>query len=75
MQHHKQKKKPYVAPKCEVYRIGKCNLMDFSGSMGGFEDGGSLSKKHEFYNESIFDSNEDFTWETDNSQMGKEIKP
>ncbi len=73
MQHHKQKKKPYVAPKCEVYRIGTCNLMDISAGVGGFDNGGSLSKKHEFGNE--FDSNEDFTWETDNSQMGKEIKP
>jgi hypothetical protein len=48
--------------------------MDISAPMGGFEYGGELSKRHEFDNESIFDSN-DFTWETDNSQIGKEIKP
>lgn len=67
MQDYKQKKKPYVAPQCEVYRIGTCNLMDISGGVRGFEDGGSLSKKFEFDNENIFDSN-DFTWETGNSQ-------
>ena len=36
MQHHKQKKKPYVAPKCEVYRIGKCSLMETSAILDGF---------------------------------------
>lgn len=39
MQDYKQKKKPYVAPKCEVYRIGKCNLMDISAGVNGFEAG------------------------------------
>ncbi len=71
MQDYKQKKRCYVAPQCEVYQIGTCNLMDISAPMGGFEYGGELSKKHEFDNESIFDSNEDFTWETDNSQTGR----
>jgi len=74
MQDYKQKKRSYVVPQCEVYQIGTCNLMDISAPMGGFEYGGELSKRHEFDNESIFDSN-DFTWETDNSQIGKEMKP
>ncbi len=39
MQDYKQKKKPYVAPKCEVYGIGKCNLMDISAGVRGFEEG------------------------------------
>lgn len=39
MQDYKQKKKPYVPPKCEVYGIGKCNLMDISAGVNGFEEG------------------------------------
>lgn len=51
-----------------------CHLMDISAGASGFEYGGELSKKHEFDNEHTSDSY-DFTWETDNSQIGKEIKP
>lgn len=48
MQDYKQKKKPYVPPKCEVYRIGKCNLMDISAGIKGFTDGGDLDDDRKY---------------------------
>lgn len=48
MQDYKQKKKPYVAPKCEVYGIGKCNLMDISAGVNGFTDGGDLDDDRKY---------------------------
>lgn len=75
MRHHKQtNKRKYIAPTCETYQMRTCHLMDISAGASGFEYGGELSKKHEFDNEHTSDSY-DFTWETDNSQIGKEIKP
>lgn len=65
----KQLKRPYLAPKCEVIQVETCNLMDISASMGGFEYGGTLSKKVSFDNE------EDFDFGTDNTQTGKEKQP
>ena len=66
----KQVKKPYRAPKCEVIRMESHNLMSISGSMGGFEDGGSLSKENWFDEEAEFPK--DFDMGTGNTQTGKE---
>lgn len=63
MQHHKQKKKPYVAPKCEVYRIGKCSLMETSAILDGFTV------------DDLDDDSKYGTTDTVNSQIEKEIKP
>lgn len=63
-------KKPYLAPKCEVIQMGTYNLMGISGSMGGFEDGGSLSKENWFDEEAEFPK--DFDMGTGNTQTGKE---
>ncbi|KGF48568.1 hypothetical protein [Prevotella melaninogenica] len=65
----KQLKRPYLAPKCEVIQVETCNLMAISASMGGFEYGGTLSKKVSFDNE------EDFDFGTDNTQTRKEEQP
>ena len=54
MQSNKQVKKPYLAPKCEVIAIGTCNLMGISAGVGGFEDGGSLSREGWFEEEADF---------------------
>lgn len=73
MQSNKQVKKPYLAPKCEVIAIGTCNLMGISGGVGGFEDGGSLSKEGWFEEEADFQKDLDFG--TNNTQTGKEEQP
>lgn len=73
MQSNKQVKKPYLAPKCEVIAIGTCNLMGISAEMGGFEDGGSLSKEGWFDEEENF--HKDFDFGTNNTQTGKEEQP
>ena len=73
MQSNKQVKKPYIAPKCEVLQMEACNLMSISATMGGFEDGGALSKKGWFDNEEDFQI--DFDISTDNTQTGKEEQP
>lgn len=72
MQSNKQVKKPYLAPKCEVIAIGTCNLMGISAGVGGFEDGGSLSKEGWFDEEADFQK--DFDFGTDNT-TGKEEQP
>ena len=69
----KQVKKPYLAPKCEVIQMDAHNLMAISGSMGGFEDGGSLSKENWFDEEAEFPK--DFDMGTGNTQTGKEEQP
>ena len=69
----KQVKKPYLAPKCEVIQMGTYNLMGISGGVGGFEDGGSLSKEGWFDEEADF--HKDFDFGTDNTQTGKEEQP
>ena len=66
----KQVKKPYLAPKCEVIRMESHNLMSISGSMGGFEDGGSLSKENRFDEAAEFPK--DFDMGTGNTHTGKE---
>lgn len=66
----KQVKKPYLAPKCEVIQMDAHNLLTISGSMGGFEDGGSLSKENWFDEEAEFPK--DFDMGTGNTQTGKE---
>lgn len=73
MQSNKQVKKPYLAPKCEVIAIGTCNLMGISGGVGGFEDGGSLSKEGWFEEEADFQKDLDFG--TNNTQTGKKEQP
>lgn len=73
MQSNKQVKKPYLAPKCEVIAIGTCNLMGISAGVGGFEDGGSLSKEGWFEEEADFQ--QDFDFGTNNTQTGKEEQP
>lgn len=73
MQSNKQVKKPYLAPKCEVIAIGTCNLMGISARVGGFEDGGSLSKEGWFEEEADFQKDLDFG--TNNTQTGKEEQP
>ena len=73
MQSNKQVKKPYLAPKCEVIQMGTCNLMGISSTMGGFEDGGSLSKEGWFEEEADFQK--DFDFGTNNTQTGKEEQP
>ena len=73
MQSNKQVKKPYLAPKCEVIAIGTCNLMGISGGVGGFEDGGSLSKEGWFDEEADFQ--QDFDFGTNNTQTEKEEQP
>ncbi len=73
MQSNKQVKKPYLAPKCEVIAIGTCNLMGISAGVGGFEDGGSLSKEGWFEEEADFQKDLDFG--TNNTQTGKEEQP
>lgn len=69
----KQVKKPYLAPKCEVIQMEAHNLMGISGGLGGFEDGGSLSKENWFDEEADFQ--QDFDFGTDNTQTGKEKQP
>lgn len=69
----KQVKKPYLAPKCEVIQMDAHNLMVISGTMGGFEDGGSLSKEGWF--EEAADFHKDFDMGTGNTQTGKEEQP
>lgn len=66
-------KKPYLAPKCEVIQMEAHNLMGISGTMGGFEDGGSLSKEGWFDEEADF--HKDFGFGTDNTQTGKGKQP
>lgn len=73
MQSNKQVKKPYLAPKCEVIQMGTCNLMGISAGVGGFEDGGSLSKEGWFEEEADFQKDLDFG--TNNTQTGKEEQP
>lgn len=73
MQSNKQVKKPYLAPKCEVIAIGTCNLMGISAGVGGFEDGGSLSREGWFEEEADFQKDLDFG--TNNTQTGKEEQP
>lgn len=73
MQSNKQVKKPYFAPKCEVIAIGTCNLMSISSTLGGFGDGGNLSKEGWFEEEA--DSQKDFDFGTNNTQTGKEEQP
>lgn len=73
MQSNKQVKKPYLAPKCEVIQVGTCNLMGISAGVGGFEDGGSLSKEGWFEEEADFQKDLDFG--TNNTQTGKEEQP
>ena len=68
MQSNKQVKKPYLAPKCEVIQMGTYNLMGISGGVGGFEDGGSLSKQEA-------DFQKDFDFGTGNTQTEKEEQP
>lgn len=65
----KQVKKPYLAPKCEVIQMEAHNLMGISGGLGGFEDGGNLSKQGWFDEEADFQK--DFDFGTDNT-TGKE---
>lgn len=69
----KQVKKPYLAPKCEVIQMDAHNLMGISGTMGGFEDGGSLSKEGWFDEEADFQK--DFDFGTGNTQTEKEEQP
>lgn len=71
----KQVKKPYLAPKCEVIQMEAHNLMKISAGVGGFTPGGNLSKEHTFDFEDIPDSDEGTTFETGNSQTGKEKQP
>lgn len=73
MQSNKQVKKPYLAPKCEVIQMGTYNLMGISGGVGGFEDGGNLSKEGWFDEEADF--HQDFDFGTNNTQTGKEEQP
>lgn len=73
MQSNKQVKKPYLAPKCEVIQMGAYNLMGISGGVGGFEDGGNLSKEGWFDEEADFQ--QDFDFRTDNTQSEKEEQP
>ena len=73
MQSNKQVKKPYLAPKCEVIQMDAHNLMGISGTMGGFEDGGSLSKEGWFDEEADFQK--DFDFGTGNTQTEKEEQP
>lgn len=68
----KQVKKPYLAPKCEVIQMEAHNLMGISGGLGGFEDGGNLSKQGWFDEEADFQK--DFDFGTDNT-TGKEEQP
>lgn len=70
MQSNKQVKKPYLAPKCEVIQMGTYYLMGISAGLGGFEDGGSLSKENWFDEEAEFPK--DFDMGTGNTQTGKE---
>lgn len=68
----KQVKKPYLAPKCEVIQMEAHNLMGISGGLGGFEDGGNLSKQGWF--DEAEDFQKDFDFGTDNT-TGKEEQP
>lgn len=70
MRKDKQFKKSYIAPKCEMYQIETCQLMDISAGVVGFGNGGSLDKGSEVKERAVFPN--DFDLGTDNTQTGKE---
>jgi len=45
--------KTYQAPCCHIYKVETEGLMEISAGVGGWESGGSLSKKNYFDEEDI----------------------
>lgn len=70
MRKDKQFKKTYIAPKCEVYQIETCNLMDISAGVVGFGNGGSLDKGSGVKERAAFPN--DFDFGTDNTRTETE---
>ena len=63
--------KTYQTPCCHMYKVETEGLMEISASVGGFPDGGSLSKKN-FFDEEDFNTNRNGNESTTTS--GEEVK-
>ena len=64
-------KKTYQPPCCQMYKVETESLMEISAGVGGWSDGGTLSKKNYFDEE---DFNTNWNGNESTTTSGKEVK-